>query len=152
MSSGGVRARSGPAADPNALRRDRKDDQRGWTDLPAEGRGGPAPVWPLEGFADRERELWDAEWRRPQAVMWERTGAELEVALYVRRLAEAEKPGAATNLGTLVKQLMEGLGISQDGLAKRRWRIVADELAVKRATAAPSEDVRARLQALASDS
>ena len=152
MSSGGARARSGPVADAMSLRQDRKDVKALWQDLPAEGRQGDAPVWPLDGLSDRERELWDAEWRRPQAVMWERTGAELEVALYVRRLAEAEKPGAATNLGTLVKQLMEGLGISQDGLAKRHWRIVVDELAVKRATVAPSEDVRARLQALASDS
>jgi hypothetical protein len=65
-------------------------------------------------------------------VQWEATGAVLEVALYVRRLVEAEKPDAATNLGTLVKQLMEGLGISQDGLAKRRWRIAVDEVAAKR--------------------
>jgi hypothetical protein len=54
------------------------------------------------------------------------------VALYVRRLAEAEKPDAPTNLGTLVKQLMEGLGISQDGLAKRRWRIAVDEVSERR--------------------
>lgn len=147
MPSGGARARSGPTPDPMAFRRDRKDDKALWTDLPAEGRVGDAPGWPLEGFSERERELWDVEWRRPQAVMWELTGAVLEVALYVRRLAEAEKPGAPTNLGTLVKQLMEGLGISQDGLAKRHWRIVQDELAAKRVTARPA-GARERLAAL----
>jgi hypothetical protein len=39
---------------------------------------------------------------------------------------------APVNLGTLVKQQMEGLGISQDGLAKRRWRIAADEVGERR--------------------
>lgn len=132
MASGGARARSGPPPDPNALRRDRKSDAAGWVTLPAEGRVGDAPEWPLSEASDRELELWEREWRRPQAVQWEVTAAEVEVALYVRRLAEAEEPGAPTNLGTLVKQLMEGLGISQDGLARRRWKIAADEVAAKR--------------------
>ena len=129
---GGARARSGPAPDPAAFRRDRAGDAA-WTVLPAEGRLGVAPVWPLAGLSEREGELWAVEWARPQAVMWERNGGVLEVALYVRRLAEAELPDAATNLATLVKQMMEGLGISHDGLTKRRWIIAADEVAVKRA-------------------
>ena len=79
MSSGGARARSGPPPDPNALRRDRPSDRDGWVTLPAEGRQGDAPEWPLVGQSDREAELWAAEWRRPQAVQWELTGAELEV-------------------------------------------------------------------------
>lgn len=131
MPSGGARARSGPAPDPNALRRDRKDDAA-WVVLPAEGRLGDTPEWPLDGQSVRESELWESEWRRPQAVMWERNGAVLEVALFVRRLAEAEKPGAATNLATLVKQLMESLGISQDGLHRRHWSIASDEVSEKR--------------------
>ena len=69
--------------------------------------------------------MWAAEWCRPQAVQWERDGCELEVALYVRRLIEAEAPGSPVAASTLVKQLMEGLGISQDGLARRRWKIAA---------------------------
>lgn len=133
MGSGGARARSGPAPDPSALRRERVGDAE-WTVLPAEGRQGDVPVWPLEGQSAREAELWASEWCRPQALMWERNGAALEVALYVRRLAEAEQPEAPTNLGTLVKQMMESLGISHDGLAKRRWLIAADEVAAKRST------------------
>jgi hypothetical protein len=35
--------------------------------------------------------VWAGEWRRPQAVMWERFGQELEVALYVRCLVRAEQ-------------------------------------------------------------
>lgn len=132
MTSGGARARSGPPPDPNALRRDRPSDRDGWVTLPAEGRAGDPPEWPLSKQSSREAELWVSEWRRPQAVQWESTGAALEVALYVRRLVEAEKPDAPTNLGTLVKQLMEGLGISQDGLARRRWRIAVDEVSERR--------------------
>lgn len=132
MSSGGARARSGPAPDPNALRRDRPSDKDGWTTLPAEGRQGDAPAWPLTGQSKREKDLWADEWKRPQAVQWERTGAALEVALFVRNLAAVEKPDAPVNLGTLVKQQMEGLGISQDGLAKRRWRIAVDEVSERR--------------------
>lgn len=48
MASGGARARSGPPKDPEALRRDRKSDAK-WTILPAEGRNGPTPEWPLSG-------------------------------------------------------------------------------------------------------
>lgn len=144
MTSGGTRARSGPPPNPNSLRQADKD----WIALPPEGRTGEAPEWPLDGRTKREADLWVAEWARPQAVMWERNGAELEVALYVRRLAEAEKPGAATNLATLVKQMMEGLGISQDGLAKRHWTIAEDEVGARREATQPASSAKARLQAL----
>jgi hypothetical protein len=50
MASGGARATSGPSPDPEALRRDRKSDPK-WIDLPAEGRVGPPPEWPLTGKA-----------------------------------------------------------------------------------------------------
>lgn len=71
----------------------------------------------------RELELWEREWRRPQAVAWEANGQELEVALYVRALAAAEAPDAKVTLRTLVKQQQEALGISLPGLARNRWRI-----------------------------
>src|SRR5690348_94393 len=103
MPSGG-HSRSGPPPDPNALRRERPSDAAGWTTLPSGGRAKPAPPWPLAGrVLKREAELWAELWARPQAVMWERLGQSLDVALYVRRFAEVEKPGAPTNLGTLVR-------------------------------------------------
>jgi hypothetical protein len=46
--SGGARANSGPPPDPMALRRDRPQDQDTWTSLPAEGRTGRIPPWPLD--------------------------------------------------------------------------------------------------------
>src|SRR5690348_14984546 len=102
MPKGGARTRSGPAPDPMALRRER--DAGEWKVLPAEGREGATPDWPLTEQSDREAELWERLWRMPQAIMWERYGQEFEVALYVRRLGEAEEPGSSVTLSTLVRQ------------------------------------------------
>ncbi len=127
MAKGG-HARSGPAPDPDALRRDR--DGGSWVTLPAEGRQGVVPEWPLSRSTKREREMWELEWRRPQAVMWERNGQELEVALYVRSFIEASERGATTNLRTTVLRQQEALGLSLPGLARNRWRIASDSPAV----------------------
>ena len=166
MAKGGARARSGPAPDPNALRRDR--DAGDWITLPVDGRDGPAPEWPLTGAAAhlavpigddeheaveaaaerwfaREMELWAREWRRPQAVVWERNGQELEVALYVRSLAAAERADAPVNLRTLVKQQQEALGISLPGMARNRWRI-AHEVPAAAPARAPGRSARDRFK------
>lgn len=118
---GGARARSGPAPDPNALRRDRDEDD--WVVLPADGREGDPPVWPLPTSTARERSLWAELWAKPQAVMWERLGQELEVALFVRRLVESEKRNSPVSLSTLVLRLAESLGLSTPGMLRNRWRI-----------------------------
>lgn len=131
MTSGGARARSGPPPDPSALRRDRNTDAA-WTTLPAEGRAGDPPRWPLTDDTPREAELWGDLWRRPQAVQWSKLGQELEVALYVRRLAEAERPESPVALGTLVRQMADALGLTIPGLRVNRWKIAADEVAAKR--------------------
>ena len=123
----------GPAPDPNALRRDRKDDAAGWTTLPNTPRTDPAPEWPLDGSPRaREAELWAAVWRKPQSVMWTKLDLVWEIAVYVRRQVEVEQPDAATNLGALVKSLAEEYGISLTGMARHRWRLADDEVAAKR--------------------
>lgn len=121
----GTSARSGRPPDPTALRRERDGEQ--WVTLPAEGRKGAAPKWPLAGQSDREKELWAREWRRPQAVMWEHNGQEVEVAMYVRSLVAAEKREAPTNARTLVRQQQEALGLSIPGLLRNRWKIADSE-------------------------
>jgi hypothetical protein len=123
MPSGGARVRSGPPPDPNALRRER--DVGEWTELPAEGRPGEAPEWPLDGQTDREMALWRRLWRMPQALMWQRYAQELEVALYVRQLVRCEKPRSPIILGTLVRQTADSLGLTTPGLRANRWRIAA---------------------------
>lgn len=139
MPKGGARARSGPAPDPNALRRER--DAGEWTILPAEGRQGSMPVWPLTDQSVREDELWERLWRMPQALMWERFGQEIEVALYVRRLSEAELMDSRVNLSTLVRQMADSLGLTTPGMRANRWRITAEE-APARPVAGRSAPVR----------
>lgn len=132
MASGGARARSGPAPDPTALRRER--DAGEWTILPAEGPQGATPEWPLSEQSLREAELWERLWRMPQALMWERYGQELEVALYVRRFSEAELMDSRVNLSTLVRQMADSLGLTTPGMRANRWRIAQDEVAERRET------------------
>lgn len=126
MPSGGARTRSGPAPDPNALRRVR--DEGEWMTLPAKTGLSRAPSWPLLDASDRELQLWEHLWlSKPQAFMWERLCLEYEVALYVRRFAEAERPRSAVILGTLVRQMADSLGLTTPGLRCNRWRIAASE-------------------------
>lgn len=152
MPRGGARTNSGPAPDPMALRRER--DAGEWTILPAEGRPGDAPEWPLVGRCARELDLWDRLWAKPQAMMWERLGQELEVALYVRNLALAEQPGAPVNLGTLVRQMADSLGLTTPGLRNNRWRITRDEVTERRQdspTPASRPSSRGRLKVVGGD-
>lgn len=149
MAKGGARTRSGPAPDPQALRRER--DAGEWTILPAEGREGATPVWPLTEQTDREADLWDDLWCKPQALMWERYGQAVEVALYVRRLVESEERGSFVNLSTLVRQMSDSLGLTTPGMRANRWRIdrpaEAEVQSTGPATPAPNS-ARARLRAV----
>lgn len=122
---GGARSRSGPAPDPGALRRERDGDD--WVQLPAGGRKGRVPAWPLTTATRRERTVWNRLWKKPQAVVWEAEGSQDIVALYVRRFVEAEQRGSPTNLSTLVRQMADSLGLTTPGLRANRWTIVAEE-------------------------
>jgi hypothetical protein len=149
MASGGARARSGQAPDPNALRRDRNEGE--WLVLPASGRVGRAPAWPLTKQTAREKTLWTRLWKLPQAIQWERAHQELEVGLYVRTLMEAESIGAPAALRTLVRQQAEGLGLSIPGLARNRWRIKHVEPTANEAPADASTSSKRRLKVVRSD-
>jgi alpha-D-ribose 1-methylphosphonate 5-triphosphate diphosphatase PhnM len=70
-------------------------------------------------------------------VQWERNGQELEVALFVRSVVDAEGAEATAAARTLVKQQMEALGISLPGLMRNRWRI-AEMPAASSAARAPA--------------
>lgn len=142
----GGHAASGPAPDPNALRRNRPSDAAGWKTLPAEGRTGEPPEWPLSEATPRELVLWDELWAKPQAVVWEDLGQDLEVALFARTLAEAEKPDARVDVKKMVRPYLDSLGLSVSGMLRNRWRIaptaveadvtvLEDRPAVRRASA-----------------
>jgi hypothetical protein len=151
MVSGGARLRSGPAPDPNALRRDRKSDA-GWSVLPAEGVS--APTWPFEDFTARESTLWRELWAKPQGHLWLQNGQLLEVALHVRCFAEAEQPAAATPLRTLVRQQADALLLTMPAMLAARIKIAGDEVGAKRAAPEPAAGVvssRSRLKAVKDD-
>jgi hypothetical protein len=143
---GGARWRSGPAADPNALRRDRFGDRPWWV-LPAEGYSGEVPTFPLAptvvfetGWDGRKRmrvidpdasairqavelRLWEELWRKPQAVLWARWDLKWEVAAYVRAFIESIQNDASTSLKVIVLRMSAEIGLSTEGMRALRWRI-----------------------------
>jgi hypothetical protein len=150
MPSGG-HGRSGPAPDPNALRRGRAGDQE-WTVLPREGRKGRAPKFPLEDPTAQELTLWATLWKKPQAVMWDRLGLQLQVAAYTRTFLESVSRFGSPTLKTAALRMEGELGISIPGMHQHRWKFSDDEVAAKRAqpaspTAAP-ESPRSRFRGL----
>lgn len=136
---GGARSRSGPAPSANALRRDRSDD-REWLVLPAGKRGKRSPKNPLpepdELFVDREKELWNELWKKPQAFAWDFYGMEYQVAIYCRRAVESEVSGSSPGLSQLVKQLGEQLGLTPQAMNALRWKLEAEPESTAPATEA----------------
>lgn len=135
MTSGGARARSGPAPDPNALRRDRKDDAA-WVTLPARF-DGDVPAYPLVGGAGAELALWAELWEKPQAAMWSQLGLKWEVAAYVRAFTESTLPEASAGLKTAVLRMAAEIGLSLPGMHALRWKFSVDEVAARREAAKP---------------
>lgn len=123
MSSGGARARSGPAPDPNALRRSRPGDAAEWTTLdPSAREDADAPEWPLDvPLSGSMARRWASLWQRPQSVMW--VGVEDLVAAYVVAFDESVQPGAAAGLKTAVLRMEAELGVSIVGMRANRWLI-----------------------------
>lgn len=140
MPRGGARINSGPAPDPNALRRDKQFDKDGWTTLPAAGYAGEVPGWPLAPMlsdselsgllSERELAHWATIWRTPQAHAWVRLGWVHDVALYVRYLTLAE--AGDMKIAGEVRQWSDRLGLNPAAMLRNRWRISADELGEKR--------------------
>lgn len=148
MPSGGARTRSGPPPDPNALRRRRKDDAE-WRSLPADGRVGDPPTWPLSRPTARELTVWRRQWTRPQAVVWEERHQEEEVALYVRALVAAEKSKASTASRSLVLRMMDSLMLTEAGLRSARCRIEAANPATPTTQDTTGRSARTRLTLVA---
>ena len=162
MPRGGARNRSGPAADPESGRSER----RGYslTALPAEGYSGPVPDFPLprrviwneywtgsgrdrervreldegatESVADRELELWAWLWRTPQACAWSMPSESWRlhtIALYVRTFVICEGSEAtAADKGSL-HRFADQIGMTTAGLAEMGWKVAVDEVGAKRA-------------------
>lgn len=154
MPRGGARVNSGPPPDSKALRRDRPADKDSWISLPAEGRKGNPPAWPLSKWRDQEKakdpeyrneagarmvddrelSIWRQIWKTPQAAQWDRLGWKHDVALYVRMLVSAET--GDMRAASEARQWSDRLGLTQMAMLRNRWRIVEDEVGAKRSAAA----------------
>jgi len=131
----------GPQAKHDAYRRRRNATTTPTVQLPAEGRAGPPPPWPLTGRAPA---LWTGLWATPQAAAWERLQWTRVVARYVRILVWCENPKTMTAaLLSEARQLEDRLGLSPMSMLRLRWEVATDELAEKREPDAPAKPRRA---------
>lgn len=151
MTSGGARARSGPAPDPNSARSERRG--LSFAALPPDGRHGETPEFPLprmdifdvdgdgkresdmgatEVWAEREKDLWEWAWTTPQAVAWEKEPWRwYTVAQWVRLAVTCEQSDAKAADKTALLKVAEQIGLTPAGLTLNRWAITAGDDAEK---------------------
>jgi hypothetical protein len=134
----------GPPPKPAHQRR-RTNAAPALTWLPAEGRQGESPVWPLPRPRKRELELWGRLWATPQAVAWERQGIDLVIARFARLLAAAERRAATAAILGEVRQLEDRLGLTVMSMMRLRWQIT--DAAWEREEPPDVLDIRDRLRA-----
>lgn len=108
------------APDPNSRRRNHRAD---WRRLPAAGRQGEAPQWPLGRPAKAAADLWTELWKTPQAVAWEELGWTRIVARYVRLVLQAEKSSATGAVLSETRQLEDRLGLNPMAMRRLYWLI-----------------------------
>ena len=91
--------------------------------LPAGGRKGQAPAWPLGKATPAERKLWNDLWSRPQAVVWEQWYAMDVVAQYVKIALRAQKAGAPVGILAERRQMQMQLGLLPGAVFKLQWTL-----------------------------
>lgn len=162
MTRGGARNRSGPSADPQSARSDRRGVK--FSALPAHGYDGDVPDWPLprrlvyyveydakgkpqrifdeeatEVVADREAVMWDWVWSLPQAWAWSQPSESWRlhtIAMWVRTYVLCESSDAtAADKGSL-HRFADQIGLSPAGLKENGWAIAQDEVGAKAASRA----------------
>lgn len=163
MTRGGARNRSGPQADPNSGRSERRGIKL--TALPSDGYDGEAPEWPLpprqvyyfdaekvrhldeaatERVAEREQELWAWAWSTPQAWAWSQPSESWRlhtVAMWVRTFVLCESSDAtAADKGSL-HRFADQVGLTPAGLRENGWAIAVDQVSEKRADREPTKQV-----------
>lgn len=120
------------------------------THLPAGGRTGKPPQWPLPGKpSPAEVQAWAQLWATPQAAAWERMGVGTArvVARYARLLVRAEEPDAGATLLLSVNALEDRLGLTPKALRLLLWDVATDEVAEKRQQQ-PARSARERMRAV----
>lgn len=108
---------------------------RGQTRLPADGRKGSPPRWPLSAaMTTAERAVWRQLWTTPQSVAWERLGVGCVrvVARYTRLLVRVEEAGAGATLLLAVNAMEDRLGLTPKAMRLLLWEVSVDEVAERR--------------------
>lgn len=143
-------AGSGPAG---SLSPKRSNPRVGVQVLPAGGRTGTPPPWPLSRQSEAESEAWVSLWASPQAVAWERLGWTRVVARYCVIMVRAE--GYENAEGELVvddkawaeaRQLEDRLGLTPKAMRMLLWVVSEDEVGERRTQ--PPAPRRRRLAAV----
>lgn len=138
----------GPPPKPAAQRR-RRNAAPPETMLPAAGRSGPPPAWPLGNGRTGELELWADLWATPQAVAWSQHGWTRVIARYCRVVVASETPDASPALMSEARQLEDRLGLTPMAMRRLMWRVDdRDEIAERRDTASASARSKARVRAV----
>lgn len=143
MARGGARNRSGPPADPNSARSDRRGYKL--TALPAEGYTGPVPDFPLPSASEREFEVWASLWRTPQACAWSMPSESWRtpvVAMYARTLVRCEDPEAPAALLGQLHRFADQIGMTTAGLAEMGWAVARDEVSERAAEKGAAKPAR----------
>ena len=111
----------------------RRNSRVGPVLLPASGRKGRPPRWPLPGHEDPfELAAWAQLWATPQAVAWERLGWVRTVARYCRVMVAAEQSDATAAMLSQATMLEDRLGLTPRAMRMLLWQIAPDEVAEKR--------------------
>jgi len=117
---------------------------RGPLQLPAEGRTGEPPDWPLAEEPDADEEqAWADLWATPQAVAWERLGWTRTVARYCRMMVVGEARGASATLLAQISVLEDRLGLTPKAMRLLLWEVVSDEVAEQRKTTSVRKRIKA---------
>lgn len=126
----------GPAPKDPASRR-RRNAAVGKTVLPAGGRVGDVPEWPIVEVD--EPSVWKSLWRLPQAAAWERDHMHMVLADYAilrARLYGEDAPSASLLAEKRNQETV--LGLNPKAMRSLLWEVAtSDEVAEKR-TATPA--------------
>jgi len=97
--------------------------------LPAGGRQGPPPPWPLaDDPSPEEWVAWGQLWGTPQAAAWERMGLTRIVGRFCRVMLAAEEHDASPAILAQAVALEDNLGLTPRALRRLLWEVVDDEV------------------------
>lgn len=153
MARGGARNRSGPQADPNSGRSERRGIKL--TALPSDGYDGDVPDWPLEPeMTTTEESYWAAAWRMPQAWAWSQPSEQWRipsVARWVRLAVRCDELDAGAAHLAQLHRFADQIGMTPAGLKENGWAIVTDEVGEKRADRKPEDQPKRERRLRAAD-